>query len=282
MRTVSRGRLTFDVVEHGPADGDPVLLLHGFPQRASSWDGVAARLAERGYRTVAPDQRGYSPGARPTRRRDYVADQLVADALAVIDEVAGPTGRVHVVGHDWGAVVAWLLGARHPDRVRSLTAVSVPPPDAFLRSLLGRQAIKSWYMLFFQLPWLPERLLGAGDRPFSPRVVELLARSGQSREAARRDAVALAEPGALAGGINWYRAIPLRAPKRETTVSVPSLFVWSDRDTAVGRTAVQRVDRYVAGPYRFVELAGVSHWIPDEEPETLAGLIAEHATAHPG
>jgi pimeloyl-ACP methyl ester carboxylesterase len=283
MRTVNRGTLGFDVVEHGPTGGDPVLLLHGFPQRSSSWAGVAARLAGRGYHCAAPDQRGYSPGARPATVRAYVTDELVADALAVLDDLAGPTGRAHVVGHDWGALVGWGLAARHPDRLRSLTAVSVPPPAAFAKALrTGRQALASWYVLAFQPPGLAERVLSAGGRPFSPRLVALLERAGQSRAAAERDAAGLADGAALTAALNWYRAARFGAPGQEPPVRVPTLFVWSDRDTAITREAVLSADRYVDAPFRFVELRGVSHWVPDEAPGELADLIAEHIADHPG
>ncbi|WP_308257736.1 alpha/beta fold hydrolase [Pseudonocardia lacus] len=276
MRTVTRGELTFDVVEHGPADGDPVLLLHGFPQHASSWAGVASRLAGRGYRCVAPDQRGYSPGARPAGARAYVVDELVADALAVLDDVAGPDGRAHVVGHDWGAAVAWALAGRHPDRLRSLTAVSVPPPAAMLRAMRrGRQALASWYMLAFQVPGLAERGL-AGSR-----FATMLRRSGQSAPAAERDAAAMAEDGALTAALNWYRAMRFARGGSPGRVRVPTLFVWSDGDTAITRDAALLADRYVEAPFRFVELRGVSHWVPDQAPAQLAELIAEHLAAYP-
>ncbi|HZG90636.1 MAG TPA: alpha/beta fold hydrolase [Pseudonocardia sp.] len=288
MRTVSRettrGRLVFDVVEHGPADGDPVLLLHGFPQRASSWTGVASRLAGRGYRCLAPDQRGYSPGARPPGRRDYVLSELTADALAVVDDAVGSTGRVHLVGHDWGAAVGWALAAQHPDRLRSFTAVSVPPAAAMGRALLtGRQALASWYMAFYQLPGLPERLLGAHGREFSGRLAAALRRAGQSAPAAERDAAGLADPAALTAALNWYRAIPLaRGATPARPVRVPTLFVWSDGDVAITRQAAMLAGRHVEAPFRFVELRGVSHWIPDEAPAELAELIAGHLAAHPG
>src|ERR687896_1498444 len=169
MRTATRNGLTFDVHELGPPDGDPVLLLHGFPQRGESWHAVASRLADRGYRTLDPDQRGYSPRARPRGRSAYRLGELVVDALAVVDELAGPSVRVHLVGHDWGAAVAWRLAARHGGRVRSLTAVSVPPPAAYLRSLVTtRQGFASWYVYAMQLPGLPERAFAAGDHPLPP------------------------------------------------------------------------------------------------------------------
>ncbi len=284
VRTATRDGLTFDVHEWGPPDGDPVLLLHGFPQRGDSWRPVAARLAERGYRTLAPDQRGYSPRARPRSRDAYRLGEMVDDALAVVDELVGPGARVHLVGHDWGAAVAWRLAARHGDRIRTVTAVSVPPPAAYLRSLVTtRQGLASWYVYVFQLPALPERLLGANGGPFSRRLVAMLRRTGQSKDAAERDAAGLADPTALRAAINWYRGMFSEKPgEPDPPVQVPTLFVWSDGDTALTRQSTELVHKYVAGPFRYAELRGVSHWVPDEAPDQLAGLVLEHLTEYPG
>lgn len=283
VRSVNRDGLTFDVRELGPPGGDPVLLLHGFPQRGDSWHGVANRLAESGFRTLAPDQRGYSPRARPAGRDAYRLGEMVDDALAVVDELVGPGARVHLVGHDWGAAVAWRLAARHGDRLRTLTAVSVPPPAAYLRSLFTtRQGLASWYVYAFQLPWLPERLLAANGGPFSRRLVAALRRTGQSKEAAQRDAASLADPAALRAAINWYRGMFAGPPgDTDPPVQVPTLFVWSDGDTALTRQSTELVHKHVTGPFRYVELRGVSHWIPDEAPDQLADLILEHIAEHP-
>ena len=275
MDSFTRGDLTFDVTGWGPADGTPVLLLHGFPQTAASWEPVARRLAAAGYRVVAPDQRGYSPGARPRGRRAYRVEDLVDDADALVAEIGG--GPVHVVGHDWGAVVAWAFAALRPERVRTLTAVSVPHPAAFTRAIVSsRQAALSWYMYVFQLPGLAERFLG---RP--GRLAAALRRAGQSPENARRDEAALAAKGGLAAGltgaINWYRAMPFWEHRGlRLTVATPTLMVWSDGDVAVSRTAVDGTPRWVTGPYRLEVLPGVSHWIPDEAPQRLADLVLEH------
>ncbi|HET8993668.1 MAG TPA: alpha/beta fold hydrolase [Rhodococcus sp. (in: high G+C Gram-positive bacteria)] len=269
--TVARGDLIFDVRDQGPIDGEPVVLLHGFPQDAGSWDGVAANLHEAGYRTIAPDQRGYSPRARPQRRRDYRLSHLAADVDALIAKIG--TGPVHLVGHDWGAAAAWAVAAQHPHAVRTLTAVSVPHPAAFLRSMItSTQLFRSWYMLAFQLPWIPEKLLTV------PAVSNaVLRRTGQLPAAAARDAERMGDRLAVRGALNWYRALPLTDPRSSLgRVEVSTLMVWSDADVAIGRAAVDANPRYVAAPYRLATLAGVGHWIPDEAPDELADLILSH------
>jgi pimeloyl-ACP methyl ester carboxylesterase len=267
------GGLVFDVVDSGPIDGEIVVLLHGFPQSSASWDTVRTLLNERGHRTVAPDQRGYSPGARPPRRRDYRISELVRDTIALIDALDAPA--VHLVGHDWGAAVAWVTAMTRPTRVRTLTALSVPHPAALRRSMVrSAQLPRSFYMFLFQLPWLPERLFqipGAAKR--------MLRWTGLNERGAERDARVLLDSAAATGGLNWYRALPLtRATGAAIMVTVPTVYVWSDRDAAVGRMGAELTGQYVAGPYEFRVLTGVSHWIPDEAPEVVAELVDQQIT----
>jgi pimeloyl-ACP methyl ester carboxylesterase len=266
---ITRGNLAFNVTESGPRGGEPVLLLHGFPQHADSWDALAPLLNDAGYRTIAMDQRGYSPGARPLSRSAYRVPELVADTAAVVDHYGGP---VHLVGHDWGAVAAWAFAAAHPERTRSLTALSVPHPAAFLRAMVtSRQCLRSWYMVFFQLPWLPEWALRHGMLRW------FLEHTGQTPERARRDVEGLAGPGALTGALNWYRALPLLDPRRTgDPVRSPTLFIWSDGDIAVDRRGAEDCARYVQAPYQFETLTGVSHWIPEEAPRETAALLLPH------
>jgi pimeloyl-ACP methyl ester carboxylesterase len=262
--------LVFDVVDEGPLDGPVVVLLHGFPQRATSWRKVAPLLHAEGFRTVAPDQRGYSRGARPRGRSSYRMSLLVGDAAALVDALG--VGPVHVVGHDWGAAVAWTLAAGRPDLVRTLTTVSVPHPGAMVRSLRTfDQLRRSWYMALFQLPWLPELLLGRR------RVAELaLRRAGMDADAVARFHSEMVQDGALPGGLGWYRAIPLSDPGLRAKVRVPTTHVWSDADEALGRRGAELTASYVEGaPYRLEVLAGVSHWIPDEAPERLVEIVLE-------
>ncbi len=259
--------LTFDVVDGGPIDGEVVVLLHGFPERADSWDAVAQRLHAAGYRTLAPDQRGYSPCARPKGRRAYRVELLVDDVAALVEQSGGPA---HVVGHDWGSMVAWSLAAAHPDLVRTLTAVSVPHPASFMYSLThSKQGLKSWYMLAFQLPLLPERVAGWRGGP-GERWMRAGGMSGADVARFQRDIVSY---GALTGALNWYRAIPFSDRSAGTRILAPTTMVWSDGDLYVGRDSLAGNERFVEGPYDLVVLPGVSHWIPTQAPDALVDAI---------
>src|SRR5947209_18502953 len=264
--------LTFDVRDAGPADGPVVVLLHGFPQHNDSWDAVIDRLTAQGYRCLAPNQRGYSPGARPTRRRDYRIPELVDDLGALID--ASGAEKVHLVGHDWGAAVAWAAAAEMPQRLKTVSPVSVPHPAAFIKSFLNsRQGLASYYMYLFQLPRIPEWTMLRRNGSF---MAKSLRQAGQTPAVAERDAQAMLEPGALTAAINWYRALPLSSPGSiNQKISVPTLYVWSDRDIALMPKSAYDTGRYVTGEYRFEIMPGVSHWIPDEQPDKPPDLLLE-------
>jgi pimeloyl-ACP methyl ester carboxylesterase len=278
MRVAARGH-TFDVTVSGPAAASGVaLLLHGFPQRGAMWDAVVPRLNAAGLRTVVPDQRGYSPGARPKQVPAYRVAELAADAVALLDALA-IGDPVDLVGHDWGAVVGWHLAAHAADRVRTYTAVSVPHPAAFGWALAtdADQRRRSAYMRFFRLRGVAETVLLAGG---GRRLREIFDDSGLDPDGVDRYVAPLLEPGALTGALNWYRALrrglPGVAPAR-----VPTTYVWSDRDLAVGRTAAEACHRHVSGDYEFVELPGVSHWIPDQVPDRLADVVLTRISRGP-
>lgn len=262
--------LTFEVVDSGPEDGEPVVLLHGFPERPTSWELVSPLLHEAGLRTLALDQRGYSPGARPRRRRDYTLSKLTGDVVALIDRVGG---SAHVVGHDWGGAVAWTLAGRRPSAVRTLTAVSTPHPGAMTTAMVrSGQLLESWYMGLFQVPWLPERLLSVRGGTLD----EMLRKGGASDGDIARFQTEIVDSGALTTALHWYRALPLNAPTwGRTRVTVPTTYVWSDRDVALGRWAAEHTGDWVDADYRFVELTGVSHWVPRQAPGPLAEAIIE-------
>ncbi|MBE7325323.1 alpha/beta hydrolase [Nocardioides sp. Y6] len=284
MRTTyAHDGLEFDVTEGGPADGDPVVLLHGFPQRATCWRLVEPLLHQAGLRTYAPDQRGYSPGARPRGRWAYRVPTLVADVVALIERIGTP---VHLVGHDWGATVAWGVAASRPDLVTGLTALSVPHGSAMKRAALrGGQALRSSYFGVFNVPGLVEGLTKARPDLLDP----VWRRSGMDDEQVARFHREIVDDGALPYALGWYRGLPLAAlpkmvpglgalvgdrsdgPSWTSRSRVPTTYVWSTGDTAISRAAAEACGDFVLADYRYVELEGVSHWIPEEAP----GVVAE-------
>jgi pimeloyl-ACP methyl ester carboxylesterase len=182
---------------------------------------------------------------------------------------------VHLVGHDWGAIVAWATAAARPDLVRTLTAVSVPHSRAYLRSLLSStQAFKSYYIAVFQIPWLADTVL----RRFPKLTDRLLADGGMGAAALRQVHSDVIESGALTPAINWYRALPFSSPRYLQRVTRPTTYVWSADDIALGRRCAQLCERYVTGPYRF-EVVDGSHWIPEEKPEFVRDLIVDRIRA---
>jgi pimeloyl-ACP methyl ester carboxylesterase len=267
IRAYTHDSLTFDVLDEGPAAGPAVVLLHGFPERASHWHDVATRLHAEGLRTLAPDQRGYSPRARPRGRYAYRLSRLVADTVALVERYGAP---VHLVGHDWGAAVAWATAARRPDLVRSLTTVSVPHPAAFARSLLSSdQALRSWYVLAFQPPGVPELVART-----APGVLTALLRgAGLGPAEVDRFRAEIVDDGALPGALGWYRALPWSAGLGSGPVRVPTTHVWSDGDVALARRGAQLTAEHVDAPYELRVLTGVSHWVPTQAPEALADAV---------
>ena len=269
--TVVTDGLELDVALGGPSDGQPVILLHGFPQDATCWDGLAPALHAAGYRTLAPDQRGYSPRARPVGVEHYRLRHLVDDLLAVMD--AAGAERAHVVGHDLGAAVAWAAAAWRPERVRTLTALSVPHPRAMTAAAARGQALRSWYFLLFQRPGLAERALAPGSRLWRAALTGLPAES-QARYTAR-----MSEPGALTAALSWFRA--LFADRSDGTVrvghvTVPTLYVWGTRDPAIGRASALATPAFVTGPYRFEAVVGAGHWLPETSADRVAPVLLEH------
>jgi pimeloyl-ACP methyl ester carboxylesterase len=293
---------TFRALSSGPPHGRGVLLLHGFPQTSYSWHHQLEALGAAGCRALAFDQRGYSPGARPDAIEDYRIDELVGDVLAVADRCG--LDRFDLVGHDWGAMVAWVVAARHPDRTRTLTAVSVPHPRAFAAAF-GRgggdgegdgdseggrgdegdedQRRRSSYIEVFRAEGgVAERaLLGEDGSGRGLRAMFDASGLSSDTDEVHRFVAAMLEPGAMTAALNWYRATEPAAMGDVSTITVPTLYVWSDEDIALGRAAAQATVDWVSGPYRFEVLAGVGHWIPETAPDALNRLLLEHLAAHP-
>jgi pimeloyl-ACP methyl ester carboxylesterase len=267
--------MRFDALTAGPADGELVLLLHGFPQTGTCWHDAMTDLSEAGYRAVAPSQRGYSEGARPEGADAYRVSELCADVLAI----AGALGRdrFHLVGHDWGGTVAWALAGDHPEAVVTLTAVSSPHTAALRQALRGpQQRVRMAYIPVLRLPIFAEALIGAAGGIVAET---LLTATGLSPVHAHRDVVALRKVGST-GPLNWYRALGTER-SHAAPVSVPVLHVWSDHDPVFTREATDRSAEHCTGGYHLVELDGGSHWIPDEHWSDVADLFLAHLTANP-
>jgi pimeloyl-ACP methyl ester carboxylesterase len=266
--SVAANGLAFSGLEWGPSDGRTVLLLHGFPQRCTSWAAVATRLAEAGLRAVALDQRGYSPGARPVEIADYALPLLVADTAAMIEALGPP---VDLVGHDWGAVVGWQVAARRPELLRSWTAVSTPNPSALNEVLaVDEEQRKAFgYILIFREPGRAESALlgddGAGLRAVYGTAV--------APERVDDDVAFFSQPGVLAAALNWYRAMSPDDAADVGRVRVPTTYVWGAADIAFQRAAAERTGAFVDADYRFVPLDGVTHWVPDQAPGVVATEI---------
>lgn len=260
--------VSLHVEDHGA--GPAVLLLHGWPDSARLWRHQIPALVAAGYRTIAPDLRGLGRSDRPAEVAAYRADRSLTDAIALLDALDVDTA--HVVGHDWGAFVAWLLGTRHPDRVRSLTALSVPHPAA-PRTL--RQREMAWYQLFFQFEGVAEAWLQHDDWA----LFRDLLRSDGDVEQYVAD---LSRPGALTASLNWYRANlapqPPPAPGAQSPwppVPMPTMGIWSDNDHYLDGERMRASAAFVAGRWRYEQIAGASHWIPLDRPEQLSNLLIE-------
>ena len=274
--TFDHDGLTFDYDDSG-GDGEPVVLLHGYPENRRAWDDVTPALASAGYRVLALDQRGYSPGARPPGRRAYALDRTVGDLLALAD--AAGVDRFHLVGHDWGGAVAWAAAAWHAPRLISMTSITTPHLQALLRAMVtSTQALRSAYMVFHQLPWIPEAAINSS--PGGKAFVRTLVRSGLS-EGRAEEYVAFMRSGAIGPALNWYRAMPFGGIDRIGRVDVPVLYVYAAADFALGRRAADLTAGYVRGPYRFCVLDGVSHWVPEEHGGAATPLLLEHLAAYP-
>ena len=264
--------LTFDAREAGPKNGELVIMLHGFPQSSYEWRNQMPELARAGYHVVAPDQRGYSPGARPTSDADYTIDHMVADTIAIADHFHAQ--KFHLVGHDWGAGVAWATAIAHPNRLQTLTAVSVPHPAAYAKASenpAGEQSQKKGYVNTFAAPGAAAGLANAG-------FLRAAAGTGATDADIAEYLKVLGTPEAMDAALAWYRANDLRTSlgADAPAVKVPTLFVYGTADCCLGRDAADLTKDYVKGPYTYEVLDGVSHWIPEARPTQLTALLLAH------
>jgi pimeloyl-ACP methyl ester carboxylesterase len=269
--------LVFSARAAGPDEGRPVLLLHGFPETSRCWVSQLEALGDAGFRAVAFDQRGYSPGARPDDLAAYKPAALVSDVLQVAD--ACGFERFDLVGHDFGGMVAWMVAGHHPDRVRTLTVASTPHPAAFRASYerSSDQNERSGYMRSFRAAERGE----AESQLLADEAAALRsAYAGLDAEAVDEYVDVLLQPGALVAAIDWYRSMSGAASAATPPSPVPTLYVWSDQDPALGRDAAEATADLVSGPYRFEVLEGVGHWIPELAAEPFTALLLQHLRAH--
>ncbi|MCE7006165.1 alpha/beta hydrolase [Kibdelosporangium philippinense] len=263
---IKTGVGTFDAVAAGPLHGRKVLLLHGFPELGIEWEHQLLALAAAGYRAVAPDQRGYSPGVRPLDIGDYGLDYAVDDVVTIADALGWR--KFDLVGHDWGAAVAWIAAARYAHRIRTLTAVSVPHLGAFAEALRvdPAQQEASVYMDRFRRPApIPENELLASGKLTLPGVPDCKSAIYYKR---------LSQPGALTAMLNWYRANDFTGYEQKS--SLPTLFIASTKDPMVAPYGVERTHNWVTGPYRLEVLEGVGHNVPEEVAPTVSDLLLSH------
>ena len=266
-----------------------VLLLHGFPEFWYSWRHQLVALGDR-YRVVAPDLRGYNLSDKPRRVEDYRIDHLMDDVTGLVRHFGAREAAI--VAHDWGAIIAWAIAEKYPEYVWKLVTMQVPPIPVWRKNLSLRQALKSWYMLFFQLPWLPEWYISAGDF----KSLDSMFKNPSVRPGSFTDTdismykEALRKEGALTAGINYYRAnifslFKGRRRRREVEelsderIRVPTLFIYGERDFAIVPETVRGVGDYVDAPYREVRIATSGHWVQNEAPLEVNAALGEFLDA---
>lgn len=280
-RFETRSGLTFTVDVEGPASGPLVLMLHGFPESRHSWRAALPALAAAGYRAVAPDQRGYSPGARPDPAdlANYTFDRLVNDAIEIAASAGYDGKRFHLVGHDWGGQVSWGVASAHPDRLASLTVLSRPHPMSFRRALEkedGDQKNRSRHHRAFLDPETGRLLLADNAR----RLREGLFGQGVPSATLEEHLSVLGNPEALEAALAWYRANKGLAADIGV-IKVPTLYVWGDADTTVGPDAAYGTAEFVVPSFAMEVLPGVGHFVMDQSPAKATDLMLAHLKKHP-
>jgi epoxide hydrolase 4 len=276
-RTVQANGIELHVVLAGPADGVPVVLLHGFPEFWYGWRHQIGPLAQAGYRVIVPDLRGYNFSSKPRSPRHYLPELLQADVLGLMDQLQAP--QAHVIGHDWGGLIGWWLAEAHPQRLRRLVILNAPHPGAFQRVFLRRptQQLRSSYMLWLQPPLLPELVLRQGDFWLMAQSLVRTCRPGTFTEAELvHYREAWSQAGALTAMLAWYRAIPFYAarPASGVRVRVPTLILWGERDLALSRTlAAESLAKCDTG--RLERLSQAGHWLHHEEAVAVNRRLVE-------
>jgi pimeloyl-ACP methyl ester carboxylesterase len=279
------GRIRLHVAEAGPQDGKLIVLLHGFPDHWGGWRGQVEPLVRAGYRVLMPDLRGYGMSEKPKGVRNYSERVLASDVIGLI-RWAGKDKAI-VVGHDWGGAVAWRTAIRYPDAVEKLVILNCPHPAAMKKKLGSdpRQLLKSWYMFFFQIPILPERVLKAGRFGRLAKLITRTARKGAfSEQSIQELKQAWAQPGAMQAMVNYYRAA-MRHQERAAPggggvrkVQPPTTIIWGMRDPHLSSSLAEDSASYCDNA-RIERLPEATHWLQYEEPAKVASLILAAAGA---
>ena len=277
---IAASGLRFHALAAGPADGPLVVLLHGFPEASHGWRRQIGPLADAGFRVVAPDQRGVGRSSKPEGVAHYRVHLLAADVVAIVRALGRE--RAQVVGHDWGGAVAWFLAMRHADVFERAAILDAPHPAAFVERLRRHpsQMLRSWYMAFFQLPWLPEAVLRAGDFERLARALVATSRPGTfTPDDLALYRAAWARPGALTGMLNWYRALRLGGGgpggrRGDLRVRVPVRVLWGDRDQAL-EAALAEASLAWCDAGEAIHFPDATHWLQHEEPDAVNARLLE-------
>jgi epoxide hydrolase 4 len=275
--------VTLHVVQAGPAAGPALILLHGFPEFWFGWRHQIPYFAGAGYRVWAPDQRGYNLSEKPLRIKDYRLDLLAADVAGMIAQTGKE--RVYLAGHDWGAAVAWWVAIKYPHLLHKLAILNVPHPIVARRfaKRSWEQRLRSWYIAFFQLPWLPEYLLTTGGAEVARELLRGTSREGSfTDEELEQYQRAWLRPGAMASMINWYRAMFRTHTQRldSLRVTVPTRIMWGVHDVALCRElAPLSLEMVDDGDLRFFEDG--THWLQHDEPHRVNELLFEFFQTSP-
>jgi pimeloyl-ACP methyl ester carboxylesterase len=265
---ISVNGLDFAVDVRGPDDGKPVLLLHGWPDRGSLWDNQVPALNDAGFRTIAPDLRGFGDSAKPEGVEHYNILLLAGDALGILDHLG--VEKAHVVGHDWGAALSWAIAGFMPDRVDQLAALSVAHPSAFSQGGLAQRRL-SWYMLLFQFPAIAEQWLSMDEW-------KNLRDFGAGHLGIEQVIADVSRPGALTATLNWYRAnVPpesIVTPALEfPPIAAETLGIWSSGDAYLLEEPMKQSGQFVSGGFRYERIDGASHWMQLDAGDELNRLL---------
>ena len=274
------GDFSFDALIAGPSSGEPIMLLHGFPNTNYQWREQIVALAEAGFSVIAPNQRGYSSGARPTGIESYTSEKLVEDVRQIADALHWES--FHLAGHDWGAFIAWEFAGKYPDRLRSLIPISVPHPEAFAIALAdpnGKQAQMSSYVEFFQQAESTSTFLDDS----ASLLKSIYESAGLSTKEMEPYLQVIGKTEALDAALNWYRAnsfspsLDQATNRRSNTpdIETPTMYIWSTEDTALGRQGAELTSSFVSGEYRYEVFEGVNHWITEIAAEQLNTVMLD-------